>query len=441
MRSMQFWNTDRKLLVDVLALLLGINAWISVTPIFNQLPLLVHTAPERWQLASYINVICNLAIVGILLYGLKRKCCPKILQDKTLIYLFMFTGCALLLTLIFVYDHTVVVFGEVHSIPLFVITFCTSLIGCTSAVLFVPFMNNFPEIYIVSYMVGEGLSLLLPSTVSLLQGVGNNYCVNVTLESGKIISEERTHPAKFSSPVFFSILCTVMCFTSVMFVIVSNSETVKNEKKSYMNQRNNQKQELKFDPLEPAVNENNKLDILPEPTESSMSSFMYSVLLSLETLVSMFLYGVMASIEPYSALPYGNVPYHLAVNFGRVANPVACFLMFFIPVKQLSSVLFLCMISILGIIYQTTMAALSPTPPLQDTNTGAIIVVSMYVATIGLLAYLKLSIASFFHREGGHGLFWYGVATQVGATLGALVSFYIVSYAELFESYDVCNKR
>lgn len=47
MRS-NIWNKDRKLLVDILALLLGINAYISVTPIFSQLPLLVHTAPERW---------------------------------------------------------------------------------------------------------------------------------------------------------------------------------------------------------------------------------------------------------------------------------------------------------------------------------------------------------------------------------------------------------
>lgn len=376
MRSMYIWNKDRKLMVDILALLLGINSWVSVTPIFNQLPLLVHTAPEKWTLPSYLSVICNLAIIGVILYGLKQKCCPKLINDITLICFLMFMGCALLLLLTFVYDQTAVVFGEVHSISLFIITFCTSLIGCTSAVLFVPFMNNFPEVYLISYMIGEGLGLLLPSCVSLLQGVGNNYCVNVTLETGETVLEERTYPAKFSSPIFFSIMCAIMCITSVTFVIISNSEMVKKEKKLYANQKNNQTQELKFNPLDPVANENNMQDKVSISSKSSMSSFTYGVLLVLETFVSMFLYGVLASIEPYSALPYGNVAYHLAVNFSRIANPVSCFFMFFIPIKRLSTVLFLCAVSILGIIYQTTMAALSPTPPMQDTNIGAIIVVS-----------------------------------------------------------------
>lgn len=440
MLGVNIWNKDRILLVDILALLLGINSWLSVTPIFNQSPLLVHTAPEGWNLPSYINVICNLAIVGILLYGLQQRCCPKIISENKLVSLFMFTGCGLLFLLIFLYDHTMIAFGDVHSIALFVITFCTSLIGCISAVLFVPFMNNFPEVYLISYMTGEGLSLLLPSVVSLFQGVGNNYCVNVTLETGENVLMEHTYPAKFSSQIFFSIMCAVMCITAIMFVLLNNSETVDKVRKSYASRKNNQTIDLKFDPLESHQDGNNTLEKDSLLSQSSMTSCSYGVLLVLETIVSMFLYGVLASIEPYASLPYGNVSYHLAVNLSRVANPIACFIMFFIPVKRLSTIIFLVAFSSLGIIYQTVMAALSPEPPLRDTNIGSIIVVSIYIATIGLLAYLKLSIASFFHREGGRGLFWYGVVTQVGATLGAVVSFYIVSYAELFESYDICNK-
>ena len=68
-----------------------------------------------------------------------------------------------------------------------------------------------------------------------------------------------------------------------------------------------------------------------------------------------------------------------------------------------------------------------------------VIQVSTYVLTVGLMAYIKLSIASLFHREGGRGLFWYGVVTQIATLLGAVIGFYIVSYAKFFKSYDICN--
>lgn len=55
------------------------------------------------------------------------------------------------------------------------------------------------------------------------------------------------------------------------------------------------------------------------------------------------------------------------------------------------------------------------------------------------MAYTKLSIASLFHREGGRGLFWYGVVIQVATLLGAVIGFYLVSYAKLFKSYNICK--
>lgn len=435
MRSLNFlWKADRNILVDILALLLGTNAWLAVNPVYNQSPLLVHTAPEAWALPSYMSIFSNLANVGVVLYSLKQHCCPKLIKDSTLIYFFMFMGSGVLVLMAFYYDSTTIVFGRSHSVALFVLTFLVSVIGCTSAVLFVPFMNNFPEVYLISYMIGEGLSLLVPSLVSLVQGVGNNYCVNVTSESGENTMVERTYPAKFSSQMFFLIMFVIMFITSLTFLLLNNSKSVKKERKNYIN--NNQRKESNVCSLE--SDGNNKFHKFIE-SKSSMSSCMYGVLLGLETVVSLFLYGVLGSIQTYSTLPYGNVAYHLGVNLSNAANPVACFVMFFIPLKQLSTIFFLTAFSTLGIIYQVVMASLSPAPPLQNNYIGGVIVVTVYIVTVGLLAYLKLSIASLFHREGGRGLFWYGIVTQAGAALGAVISFYIVSYAELFKSYDICN--
>lgn len=429
MRSLHFlWSKDRNILVDILALLLGTNSWLAVNPVYNQSPLLVHTAPEGWALPSYLSLFGNFANIAVVLYSIKQHCCPKLIKDTTLIYFLMFMGCGSLVLMAFFYDYTTVVFGKSHSVTLFVLNFTVCVIGCTSAVLFVPFMNNFPEVYLISYMIGEGLSLLLPSLVSLAQGVGNNYCANVTTETtGESVMVEHTYPAKFSSQIFFCIMFVVMFLTSLTFLLLNNSKTVEKERKNYLN--NNQKE---------PKGESDGLS-KHQTNNSSITPRIYGVLLVLETIVSLFLYGVLGSIQPYSTLPYGNVAYHLSVNLSNAANPVACFVMFFIPIKRSSTLFFLTVFSSLGIIYQFVIAALSPTPPMQNTNIGGILVVSTYIVTIGLLAYLKLSIASFFHREGGRGLFWYGIVTQIGAALGAVVSFYMVSYTTWFRSYDICN--
>ena len=60
--------------------------------------------------------------------------------------------------------------------------FCLSLVDCTSSVLYFPYMARFRETYMISFMIGEGCSGLIPALASLAQGVGGNpYCQNVTV--------------------------------------------------------------------------------------------------------------------------------------------------------------------------------------------------------------------------------------------------------------------
>ena len=83
------------------------------------------------------------------------------------------------------WDRTSVFGGQDHSTALFVLVFFLSLVDCTSSVLFLPFMGVFKEIYLNSYLVGEGLSGFIPSLAALAQGVGGNpYRDNVTYIDG-----------------------------------------------------------------------------------------------------------------------------------------------------------------------------------------------------------------------------------------------------------------
>lgn len=65
--------SNRKVLVDVLALLFGIGAWVGVNGIYVQLPLLVNTAPEGWNLSAYMVMVVQFANLGPILYTLYVK--------------------------------------------------------------------------------------------------------------------------------------------------------------------------------------------------------------------------------------------------------------------------------------------------------------------------------------------------------------------------------
>ena len=65
--------SNRKVLVDVLALLFGVGAWVGVNGIYVQLPLLVNTAPEGWSLPAHMVLVVQFANLGPILYTLYIK--------------------------------------------------------------------------------------------------------------------------------------------------------------------------------------------------------------------------------------------------------------------------------------------------------------------------------------------------------------------------------
>lgn len=65
--------SNRKVLVDILALLFGLGTWVGVNGIYVQLPLLVNVAPEGWSLPSHMVLIVQFANLGPILYTLYVK--------------------------------------------------------------------------------------------------------------------------------------------------------------------------------------------------------------------------------------------------------------------------------------------------------------------------------------------------------------------------------
>ncbi|GMS89225.1 hypothetical protein PENTCL1PPCAC_11400, partial [Pristionchus entomophagus] len=60
-------------LFHLLVLLFGMSAWLSIDSIYVQLPILSQSAPESWNLASYIVVIIQISCVFPFTYSIIRN--------------------------------------------------------------------------------------------------------------------------------------------------------------------------------------------------------------------------------------------------------------------------------------------------------------------------------------------------------------------------------
>jgi riboflavin transporter 2 len=177
-------NSSRKVYVDILAILFGISSWISINGLWVELPLLVERLPESWSLASYLSIIVQMANIGPITYGLIKWRSKGEIPVSGIIVLLLMVGITSSSLLVAFWHQTSYLGDLEHSTGLFVLVFFLSLVDCTSSVLFLPFMGIFRDIYLNSYLVGEGLSGFIPSIAALIQGVGGNpYCTNVTIQN------------------------------------------------------------------------------------------------------------------------------------------------------------------------------------------------------------------------------------------------------------------
>lgn len=148
--------------------------------------------------------------------------------------------------------------------------------------------------------------------------------------------------------------------------------------------------------------------------------------------------GTLPSIQSYSCLPYGNIAYHLTVTLASIAGPLAMSIGFFIEtaaVKLLNTLTVIILI-LSGIVLY--LAVKSPHPPFQDSWIGEFMVVVLWVILCGLIGFVKMGITTSYRPDPGRGLYYTGVATQIGSLLGAITTFGLVNYAKVFQSYSPC---
>ena len=111
------------------------------------------------------------------------------------------------------------------------------------------------------------------------------------------------------------------------------------------------------------------------PSVRSVMSIMWSnlsILICL-ALINFLTNGALSSISSFIFLPYGNTVYHVAINLGLLAYPIAS-LFALVPLKSKTVTALLTAAASLLAVYELVVALLSPNPPLKDTVGGPIIV-------------------------------------------------------------------
>lgn len=365
--------------VDTFAVLFGIGTWIGINSTYLQFPLLVASAPEGWSLPSYIVIIIQVANIGPILYTITQRYSPRKMNDSHLIYGLYLIGIVGAILMSFFYDRTLVVGETERSVPLLIIVFLLALVACTSSVLFMPYMGRFKHMYLITYLIGEGLSGFLPSIVTLIQGVGGNaecrQLANSTAENP--VFELYTPSPRFGTRQFFLFVFAMVILSAVAFLFLDRHKVSRREYAAVVIRNGNH---YEYGEKEVDLSEGNgaTVGMVEEQAtkKKGLSKLENYYLLTLLTVVCLFGNGVFPSVQSYSCLPYGNIAYHLTVTLSSIANPVACFIAVFLPHNSIRRITILSILLALIGIYALTTAVMSPSPPLIGNIFGEILVAS-----------------------------------------------------------------
>lgn len=442
------------LLVHLLACAFGLGSWVAVNGLWVELPLIVNTLPEGWELPSYLTVIIQLANLGPLLVTLMHKLCPGRLKEHIVIYSILSIGVVSCILLAFFWDKTTVVAGASHSTAFFIITFFLSLVDCTSSVTFLPFMMQLPAKYVTTFFIGEGLSGFIPGVVALAQGVGIAKCVNSSQSAGNHTGEDTWSlqtvylPPNFSTDVFFFFLAAMMCISLGAFVALnrlprtyelSTENLVPDAAASVGSGLDNPGAETDGEAVKcqgEGAAQSRLLLARPKHTVFQLT-FIYFLVVWVNAATN----GLLPSVQTYSCMPYGNLAYHLSAALSSVANPMACTIAMFL---QNRSLVFLGALTVLGTgfgSYNMAMAALSPCPVLQGSVVGEIIIVFSWLFFTGTLTYVKVMVGVILRDRSHDALVWCGAAAQMGSLVGSVTMFPLVNVYQLFKSGDFCNTK
>jgi len=192
--------------------------------------------------------------------------------------------------------------------------------------------------------------------------------------------------------------------------------------------------------------ETSKPAVVDNRQSDTLSLRLYLYLLIVTAWVCALMNGILPSAQSFAVLPYGQLTYHLAVTISNLANPVACFVPFFVRLRRVGLVITIWTVIVTLLSAYILLAAAWSPRPLFGKGAGtvgpAFSVISWTLVT-GILAYVRTVIAGIFRESSGGAqsesrLFWCGLFTQFGAFIGAVIMFPLINVVGVFKSAPGC---
>lgn len=161
-------------LTYILTVCFGVASWVTINGIFSILPSIISQLPEGWAIASTLGLTIQAANIGPLIYRLSRTSFEMI---PIVVHGILAFGVLSMVLLACFWNVTTEIMGSPCSIMLILLTFTAALCDCTSSVVFWPFIGALAPAMISGLALGENLSGVVASAVSLLGlSPGMSFC-------------------------------------------------------------------------------------------------------------------------------------------------------------------------------------------------------------------------------------------------------------------------
>ncbi|EGT43703.1 hypothetical protein CAEBREN_04058 [Caenorhabditis brenneri] len=262
-------------------------------------------------------------------------------------------------------------------------------------------MAKFHPAFLNAYFVGMGLSALIPSLLSLIQGTSNYWCD------------------------------VIKCLQKVLIIELDPWEVKHNQRK---------RSDYKWNEGNPKIF-SFQGSIPSSSVPESASGAKLAFLLLATALVNAQMNGIVTSVQSYATLVYSQDTYHYAVTLSNVVSPLGSYLQFFVKIRSIPILAVLTLCSSIATAIIIYLAALSPNWIFASQAAGSAISIASSLIAAALHSYLRVMFAALL-REGNHKesrLFWCGAFIQIGSFIGSAIMFPLINVWKLFHSAPSCR--
>lgn len=418
-----------RILVIALVVIFGSGAWVSVSGIWTELPILIATGlPEKYRITSIVNILIQFAAVGMIAFLIcnKLSASTRLYRPEIPVnYAITFMGTIATFLLIFFWDSETYLSGQPHSVAFLCLLFFVALVDITSNVTFVGFMSLLKPNLLNWFWIGEGMSHILPAFVVLIQQSGGskdtcvaNYTfINETMIGNSSVTynctswQEVVPQFLFEPDEYFSFLFMMMLSCHIAFICLNTLPCARRE---YTPQRDGH--HLKrdgcgglFKSLSSADEETDLLRLTPvvssngndtsisnkenndsnnELTERHLTKKQVAFLYTIFFLNFLMAYGIMSPILGYSGSAYGHATFQLLVPLEQIAVAFAYFMFLLKPIYSFNAVAVSLVVAFFGYTYALVVASTSPYPPFSGLVAGKVLIVSslwfLYVSRLAI---------------------------------------------------------